>query len=70
MTHKDLLMPNLNRLRSQFPTEYDLAPKTYLLSDVKQYAEFLQERMRSKNCLWMCRPKTASRGRGVSMVKN
>ena len=26
--------------------------------------------MRSKTCLWMCRPKDASRGRGVCMVRN
>lgn len=41
MTQKDLLLPNLTRLRTQYPTEFDFVPKTYVLSDVKQYAEFL-----------------------------
>ena len=41
LTRKDLFASNMDRMRLKFPSDYNFVPKSYVLSDVHDYAEFL-----------------------------
>ena len=59
LIRKDLFSSNMERMKRKFPSDYNIAPKSYVLSNVHDYAEFLQERMRNNSNLWMQRSLNA-----------
>ena len=65
---KDLLWRNMNRLRIKFPTDFLIAPMSYLLSE--DYDLFQQERERDPGALWILKPVAASCGRGIKIIQH
>lgn len=65
---KDLLWRNMNRLRIQHPTDFIIAPMSYLLSD--DYEQFQSERERDPTALWILKPVAASCGRGIKIIQH
>ena len=41
LIRKDLIASNMKRMRQKFPNDYNIAPKSYVLSDIHDYAEYL-----------------------------
>ncbi len=63
---KDLLWKNMNRLRIKFPTDFVIAPMSYLLTE--DWEEFQMEREREPTTLWILKPVAASCGRGIKVI--
>ena len=41
LIRKDMIASNMDRMRRRFPNDYNIAPKSYVLSDIHYYAEYL-----------------------------
>lgn len=65
---KDLLWKNMNRLRIKFPTDFVIAPMSYLLTE--DWEEFQMEREREPTTLWILKPVAASCGRGIKVIQS
>ncbi|ODN03537.1 Tubulin polyglutamylase ttll6 [Orchesella cincta] len=65
---KDLLARNLNRMRRNFPQEYDIYPMSWCLpADGNELATYSQTR---KGKTYICKPEMGCQGRGIFLVKN
>lgn len=54
---KDFMWRCLNRLRRQFPKDFEFIPNTYLLCHEGDWDRFCAKREEaSKNQLWICKP--------------
>lgn len=56
----------MNRLRLKFPSEFAIAPISYLLSE--DMDAFQTERESDPDALWILKPVAASCGRGIKIV--
>ena len=58
----------MNRLRIKFPTDFVIAPMSYLLTE--EWEEFQMEREREPTTLWILKPVAASCGRGIKVIQS
>lgn len=65
LTHKDRLAFNLRKKREKFPSEYDIAPETFILPD--EYGQCYNRILETKG-IWICKPYAASQGKGIFLV--
>nr|XP_029721184.1 tubulin polyglutamylase TTLL13-like [Aedes albopictus] len=65
---KDLLARNLNRMQKQFPTEYQIFPKTWVFPADLGEAIAYSRTHRSKT--YILKPDQGSQGRGIFLTKN
>jgi len=62
-----LLWKNIQRLKSKFGKEFDIAPMTFLLPE--DYRQFAAEREREhENLLYILKPAASSCGRGIRII--
>jgi len=63
---KDLLWKNMHRLMMKFPTDCQISPMSYILSE--DFELFQSERERDPAQLWILKPVASSCGRGIKVV--
>jgi len=49
-----------------FPEDYDYLPMTYIFPE--DYKRFLKDREENPKLLWIMKPVSSSRGRGIKMI--
>ncbi|EDO34389.1 predicted protein, partial [Nematostella vectensis] len=65
---KDLLARNMNRLWKQFPKDYAVFPKTWVLP--ADYGDFQSYCRQKKNKTFITKPESGSQGKGIVITKN
>ena len=63
---KDLLWNNMNRLETKFPSDFNLAPISFVLSE--DFEAFEEERRIDMDALWILKPVAAACGRGIKVI--
>lgn len=68
LARKNYLAKNLNKMRKNFPDEYDFFPRSWLipaeLSDLRSYHGA------TKNKVYIVKPEASCQGRGIFLTKN
>lgn len=63
---KDLLWRNILRLQIKFPSDYRIAPKSFLLDE--DFEAFEEARDQDPDALWILKPVAAACGRGIKVI--